>query len=104
MVKKFIVPYRGIDYEVNAGLRATFIYEEIAGKAFEPKSTLDMIVYAYSIMWTAENFSDKWDDFIEYIEENSDFVGDLFNRIPRLPGKEKAPAAENLPGTGNAQK
>jgi hypothetical protein len=92
-MKKFSVTYKGNNYEVNAGLRATFFFEKIAEKALKIETTQDVVIYAFSIMWTAVDFSEEWNDFVEYCDEHPDFIPSLFDKIPKLPveGNAEAP-------------
>jgi hypothetical protein len=89
-MKRFKVTYKDVEHGVSAGLRAAFIFEKIAEKPLELKTTFDITLYAYSILWTSDAFTETWDDFVEYCDENRDFATGLFKKIP-VPGNANAP-------------
>jgi hypothetical protein len=89
-MKKFQIKYKDTEYTVNAGLKASFIFETLSEKPLQLDTTMDAAIYAYSIMWTGEGFNENWETFIDYCDDNPKFIGDLFSKIPVM-GNHQAP-------------
>lgn len=66
--KENIITINGTDYTLKAGMKAIVVYEKIAEKAFEIKTTTDMLVYIYAAIvagtpGTRLGFEDMLDAF-----------------------------------------
>ena len=83
-------------YEFKYSLRSMFIFEEIAGKAFEISTMMDTYIFAYAcILAGKDNPSLEFNDFIDacdadptIIEEFNRFMGDEMKKRELL-GKKK---------------
>ena len=69
------------EYKVKYTIRALFIFEQIAGRAFEIKTTLDNYLFFYSMILAnnPDNLLD-WDEFIDAMDNDITLIGQL-NKI-----------------------
>ena len=69
------------EYKVKYTIRALFIFEQIAGRAFEIKSTLDNYLFLYSmILANNPDTPLDWDEFIDAMDNDMSLIGQL-NKI-----------------------
>lgn len=65
------VKINGTDYKVRQTVRALFLFEQIAGRSFEVKTTLDNYLYYYClILANNPDTSLTWDEFIDAIDND----------------------------------
>lgn len=63
------ITINGKEYRIRQTVRALFLWEQIAGKAFEIKTTMDNYLYYYCLILAADpDTSLTWDDFIDAID------------------------------------
>ena len=69
------------EYKVKYTIRALFIFEQIAGRAFEIKTTLDNYLFFYSmILANNPDTPLDWDEFIDAMDNDMSLIGQL-NKI-----------------------
>lgn len=75
------ITINGVDYKVRSTLRSLFIFERIAEKPFEIKTSLDNFLFLYSVILACNPESVlKWDEFIDALDRDSSIV-DRMNEI-----------------------
>ena len=66
------------DYRLKYTIRALFIFEQISGKPFEIKSTLDNSLFFYSmILANNPDTPLEWDEFIDALDNDYTLLGQL---------------------------
>ena len=66
------------DIELKNKLRNILIYEQITGKAFNPTTMTDMMVYMYSTILACEpTFDTAFNDFVDILDENPKLFADF---------------------------
>lgn len=61
------------DIELRVTMRAMIIFEKIADKAFNITTVTDLILYFYAnILACYPDFNMTFDEFLSYLDENSD--------------------------------
>ncbi len=93
------ITINGQVYEVKQTIRAIFLWEQITGRSFEVKSTMDNYLYYYCIILASNpDSSMTWDDFLDAIDEDSSIILNLSKiiiedqqRDKMFEGKEEAP-------------
>lgn len=69
------------EYKIKQTIRSLFLWEQITGRTFEIKSTLDNYLYFYCILLANnENFI-SWDEFINIIDENPQIIIELSKKL-----------------------
>jgi hypothetical protein len=70
-----IITVRGVDYMLKPGMKAIVVFEKIAEKAFEIKTTTDILVYIYSaiIAGTSGAILD-FDVLLDAMDEDPDLI------------------------------
>lgn len=65
------IKINGTDCKVKQTVRALFLWEQIAGRSFEVKTTLDNYLYYYClILANNPDTSLTWDEFIDAIDND----------------------------------
>lgn len=65
------ITINGTQYVVKQTLRALFIWEQIAGRPFEIKNSLDNYLYYYSLILANNKDCElDWDNFIDALDED----------------------------------
>lgn len=68
----------GKEFTPKMSLRSMFVFEQITGKTFEIKNSLDFYVYFYScLIANRENPSLEFDEFIDYCDEHLELVNEF---------------------------
>lgn len=72
------ITINGTDYKVKYTIRALFIFEQITGRAFEIKTTMDNYLFFYSMI-LANNPDNPldWDEFIDAMDNDSTLITQL---------------------------
>jgi hypothetical protein len=71
------INYRGKEYHLKANLKSVFVWENIMNRAFDLKTTYDMVVYVYAVfMGNDENIN--FDELLQYMDENRGFLDEFF--------------------------
>lgn len=76
------------EIELKYSFRALMIYENIQGKAFNPTTVSDMIVFMYSVVLASDkSMNIKFDDFMDFVDNNpllinefSEWLSGVFNK------------------------
>lgn len=66
------------EYKLKYTIRALFIFEQITGRAFEIKTTMDNYLFFYSMLLAnnPDNLLD-WDEFIDAMDNDSTLITQL---------------------------
>lgn len=65
------ITINGTQYVVKQTLRGLFIWEQIAGRPFEIKNSLDNYLYYYSLILANNKDCElDWDNFIDALDED----------------------------------
>ena len=66
------------EYKLKYTIRALFIFEQITGRAFEIKTTMDHYLFFYSMLLAnnPDNLLD-WDEFIDAMDNDSTLITQL---------------------------
>ena len=84
------IKINGEELKVKQTIRALFLWEQIAGRSFEIKSTLDNYLYYYAlILANNPDTSLSWDDFIDAIDEDPQIVLDMTKAIADTQQRDK---------------
>lgn len=63
------------EIELKYSIRSMLMYENITGKSFNPETLTDVITFMYCVFVSSSNdYSLKFDDFINELDENPDIV------------------------------
>lgn len=82
------VNINGKDYELKYTIRALFLWEQITGRTFEIKNTLDNYLFYYCLILSSNKDKEPldWNDFIEAVDENPRLMNTL---VDLMKGVEK---------------
>lgn len=69
------------EYKIKQTIRALFLFEEITGKQFEIKTTLDNYLYFYCILLANNDDFMSWEEFIEEIDNDPTIILSLSNAL-----------------------
>lgn len=58
------------DYKIKQTIRGLFLWEQITGRQFEIKTTLDNYLYFYCLLLANNPDFMSWDDFIDCIDND----------------------------------
>ena len=58
------------EYKIKQTIKALFLFEEITGKQFEIKTTLDNYLYFYCLLLANHSDFMDWDSFIECLDND----------------------------------
>lgn len=62
----------GKEIELKYTMRSMMLYENITDKSFSPTTMTDLITFMYCVVVaSSKDYSLKFDDFIDYIDENT---------------------------------
>ena len=64
------IKINNIDYKIKQTIKALFLFEEISGKSFEIKTTLDNYLYFYCLLLANNPDFMDWDEFIEGLDND----------------------------------
>ena len=64
------IKINNIDYKIKQTIKALFLFEEISGKSFEIKTTLDNYLYFYCLLLANNPDFMDWDEFIECLDND----------------------------------
>lgn len=68
------------DIELKYTIRAMIMYENMTEKSFAPQSLTDIITFMYCVVVSsAKDYSIKFDEFIDYLDENPNIINDFGN-------------------------
>ena len=73
--KKNTITINGTDYTVKPGMKAIIIFEKITDKAFQLKTTTDILIYFFScIMAGTPDFKLDLDDMFDAIDSQPELM------------------------------
>lgn len=67
------------EYKIKQTIRALFLFEEITGRQFEIKTTLDNYLYFYCILLANNDDFMSWEEFIEELDNDPTIILSLSN-------------------------
>lgn len=74
------IQYKDKEIELKQSLRALLMYENITNKSFNPQNFTEILTYFYCIIVSSsKDFSIKFDDFVDYIDENPVILEEMTN-------------------------
>lgn len=65
-----LIEINGKEYKIKYSLRAVFLFEEIAKKSFEVKTTLDNYLFFYCMLLANNEDTLEWNEYIDALDEN----------------------------------
>lgn len=85
----FKVSINGVEYELKYSIRALFLWEQITGRSFEIKSTLDNYLFYYCIILASNKDKEPldWNDFLNAIDENPRTLNPLVDLMQSVEKK-----------------
>ena len=73
------------EYTIKNTIRSMFIWEQITGRLFELKNTMDFYIYYYSILMASNPECDlTFDDFINICDNDQTVLVELQNCLNKL--------------------
>ncbi len=92
------------DYKVKQTIRSIFFFEQITGKSFEIKTTLDNYIYFYCILLANNEGFMSWDDFINALDEDPSILLNLASILTNQQEIEKILNPDDESGTEGDKK
>lgn len=84
------VNINGKDYQIKQTVRALFLWEQISGRSFEIKNTLDNYLYFYTLILANNKDCElDWDAFIDAIDNDPNIIVEMTKAIADLSKLEK---------------
>lgn len=77
------------EYQIKQTIRALFLWEQITGKQFETKTTLDNYLYFYCLLLANNPDFMGWDDFINTLDEDPTILIQLSKVLTQQQDLEK---------------
>lgn len=77
------------EYFIKQTIRSIFLWEQIAQKPFEIKTTLDNYLYFYCILLANNEDFMSWDGFINCLDQNPSIVIELTKKLTQSQEMEK---------------
>lgn len=72
------IKFKDKEIELKYSLRSMLMYENITEKTFQPSTMTDVLTFMYCVVVaSSKDYSIKFDDFIDYIDENPGVIGDF---------------------------
>lgn len=66
------------EFKLKYTIRALFIFEQITGRAFEIKTTMDNYLFFYSMLLANNpNTPLEWDEFIDAVDNDTTLINQL---------------------------
>lgn len=84
------VNINGKDYQIKQTVRGLFLWEQIAGRPFEVKTTLDNYLYYYCLILANNKDCDlDWDAFLDAIDNDPSIIIEITKALADLSKLEK---------------
>lgn len=83
------IKINGKEYFIKQTIRSIFLWEQIAQKPFEIKTTLDNYLYFYCILLANNEDFMSWDEFINCLDENPTILIELTKKLTQSQEMEK---------------
>ena len=77
------------EYQIKQTVRALFLWEQITGKQFETKTTLDNYLYFYCLLLANNPDFMGWDEFINELDEDPTILFQLSKALTHQQELEK---------------
>lgn len=77
------------EYQIKQTIRALFLWEQITGKSFEIKTTLDNYLYFYCLLLANNPDFMGWDEFINTLDEDPTILIQLSKALTQQQELEK---------------
>ena len=66
------------EIELKYSIRSLIMFENMAEKSFAPETLTDIITFMYCVVVSSSgDYSLKFDDFIDFLDENPDAIKDF---------------------------
>lgn len=98
------VNINGEEYELRYTIRALFLWEQITGRSFEIKNTLDNYLFYYCLILASNKDKEPldWNDFIAAVDENPRLLNTLVDLMKAV--EKKNSLIETEVGEGDKKK
>lgn len=84
------VNINGKDYQIKQTVRGLFLWEQIAGRPFEVKTTLDNYLYYYCLILANNKDCElDWDAFLDAIDNDPSIIIEITKALADLSKLEK---------------
>ena len=84
------VNINGKDYQIKQTVRGLFLWEQIAGRPFEVKTTLDNYLYYYCLILANNKDCDlDWDGFLDATDNDPSIIIEITKALADLSKLEK---------------
>lgn len=84
------VNINGKSYQIKQTVRSLFLWEQISGRSFEIKNTLDNYLYFYCLILANNKDCElDWDGFIDAIDADPNIIVEMTKAIADLSKLEK---------------
>lgn len=84
------VNINGKDYQIKQTIRGLFLWEQISGRSFEIRNTLDNYLYFYCLILANNKDCElDWDAFIDAIDADPNIIVEMTKAIADLSKLEK---------------
>ncbi len=84
------VNINGKSYQIKQTVRSLFLWEQISGRSFEIKNTLDNYLYFYTLILANNKDCElDWDAFIDAIDADPNIIVEMTKAIADLSKLEK---------------
>lgn len=83
------VNINGVEYDLKYSIRALFLWEQITGRSFEIKNTLDNYLFYYCMILASNKDKEPldWNDFIEAADENPKILNPFVELLKSIEKK-----------------
>lgn len=84
------VNINGKDYQIKQTVRALFLWEQISGRSFEIRNTLDNYLYYYCLILANNKDCElDWDAFLDAVDNDPNLIIELTKAIADISKLEK---------------
>lgn len=85
------IDFKGKEIELKYGFKSLIIYENIANKTFAPQGLEDVVMFFYSVILASIKGEEivKFDDFLDWLDENPNRLADFSNWITEIIKKNQ---------------
>lgn len=84
------VNINGKDYQIKQTVRALFLWEQISGRSFEIRNTLDNYLYYYCLILANNKDCElDWDGFLDAVDNDPNLIIELTKAIADISKLEK---------------
>lgn len=77
------------EYKIKQTIKALFLFEEITGKQFEIKTTLDNYLYFYCLLLANNSDFMDWDAFVDSLDNDPNIIVEITNLLNQQQKIEK---------------